>query len=123
MSTRDVEEKFTQAWNRAGLLPALAQTKYRNQLLMLKREARKQPRVSGDNDEWEWDLALANKVDSIWTAVSDQAAKVYGAVKSEAAIAVDATAQGAAKLGIGLWPLAIAAVAVLYFYSGAKHGR
>jgi hypothetical protein len=119
MSTRDVEEKFTQAWNRAGMLPALQQTKFRSRLLQLKREARK-PRVSGAGDEWEWDLALANKVDGIWTEVTAQSGKVYDAVKSEAQLAVDSAAMGAAKLGIGLWPIALAAVAVLYFYSGAK---
>lgn len=120
----NVEQRWTQAWNRAGLLPATEQLSYRARLGALRTRARQRnaalPVVSGEGDEWDWDLTLANEVDRIWGAVTDQAGKVYGSLKAEAANAVDATATGAAKLGFGLWPIALAAVVVLYYYGGTR---
>ncbi len=122
----NVEEKWKAAWDRAGMLPAASQLSYRAQLKSLRAQARSRaalPKVAGEGDEWEWDLALANQLDRIYGAVSDQAAVVYGKLKNEAAAAVDATAQGAAKIGFGIWPIALAVVAVLYFYNGKGANR
>lgn len=122
----NVEEKWKAAWDRAGMLPAASQLSYRAQLKSLRTQARARaalPKVAGDEGEWEWDLALANQLDRIYGAVSDQAAIVYGKVKDEASKAVDATAEGAAKLGFGIWPIALAVVAVLYFYNGKGSKR
>ncbi len=124
--TRDVEARFLEAYNRAGSLPATAQLQYRYRLMGLRNEVRKlqgrNPEYAGvaGNDEWEWPLKFANELDRVWSAITQQAGKVYGAVKAEAGEAVDATAKSTAILGIGLMPLALVAVAVLYFYSGAK---
>ncbi len=124
--TRDVEARFLETWNRAGSLPATAQLSYRYELMGLRNKVRGLKKlnpvytgVAGD-DEWEWPLQYANQLDRVWQAVTQQSAKVYGAVKNEAGELVNATATGAAKLGIGLWPIALAAVAVLYFYANAK---
>lgn len=121
----NVEQKWAEAWNRAGMLPAALQLQYRARLKALRatarqRNAAKLPTVAGEGDEWEWDLTLANEVDKVWGAVTDQAGKVYGMLKSEAGTAVDATATGVAKLGFGVWPIALAVCALLYYYGGAK---
>lgn len=119
MKTRNVEEEFKAAWTRAGMLPAAQQLSYRAKLTALRKRSRR-PAVGGEGDEWEWDLTLANELDRIYTAVSDRAGVVYRDVKGEAANAIDATAAGAAKLGLGLVPMALVACALLYFYANTK---
>jgi hypothetical protein len=121
MATRDVEQEWLDAWTKAGMLPTAQQLKFRAQLQELAARARR-PAVSGDDDGWEWPLKLANELDAIYTAVSERSEKVYEGLKTEAGKGVDALATGAAKVGFGLWPLAAAVVAVLYFY-GNKKGR
>lgn len=57
--------------------------------------------------ETEWDLALANELDRIYRAVADEATRA----RKEGTAAL---ADTASAVGYGMWPLALAAVAVLY---------
>lgn len=64
----------------------------------------------------EWDLAFANELDAIYTAVADRATEVRKtAVKATGQTASDLAAP-IATLGFGLWPLAIAALALVWAY-------
>lgn len=63
--------------------------------------------------ETEWDLSLANWLDRVYTAVSDEATRV----RKEGTAAL---ADTASTIGFGVWPLAIAAVAVLLAYGKAR---
>ena len=76
----------------------------------LKERANQRARAVGDEARTtEWDLALANELDRIYTAVSDEASRVR---REGTAALADTTA----AIGYGTWPLAIAVVAVLYFW-------
>lgn len=59
-------------------------------------------RIAGST---EWDLWLANELDRIYGAVATEATKTRKEL-------IDATADGVSKVGWGIWPLAIAAVAI-----------
>lgn len=119
MASVDVEERFKGAWSLAGQLPTARHLAYHAKLKELRRlslaRARARPTVSGDG-EWEWDLWLANELDKIYTAVSDEATKVRTGV-------VNVTTDVAKQVGWSVWPLAIAAVAVLWAFGGAKGTR
>lgn len=63
--------------------------------------------------ETEWDLELANWLDRVYTAVSDEATRV----RKEGTAAL---AETSSAIGFGVWPLALAAVAVLLAYGKAR---
>jgi hypothetical protein len=64
----------------------------------------------------EWDLVFANELDKIYTAVSDRVTEVR---KDSLNAAADAAAP-VAVFGFGFWPLAIAAVAIVWALNQAK---
>jgi hypothetical protein len=73
-------------------------------------QSRARVRVGGES---EWDLDLANWLDRVYTSVSDEATRV----RKEASAAV---ADTASQIGFGVWPLALAALAVGYALSMSK---
>lgn len=62
------------------------------------------------DDGTEWDLDLANGLDAVYTAVSDEASRV----RKES---VNAIADATSSIGFSIWPLALAALALAYAYS------
>lgn len=71
----------------------------------------------------EWDLVFANELDKIYTAVSDRATEVRKDVVNATGQTASDLAAPVAKLGFGLWPLAIAALAIAWAYSQARAPR
>lgn len=80
---------------------------------IMRAVSRRARKVAGDAQPVEWDLALANELDRIYRAVSDEASRV----RREG---TDALAETSSALGYGLWPLALAALAVGYAVSMSK---
>lgn len=64
----------------------------------------------------EWDLAFANELDKIYTAVSDRVTEV----RKDALNATEDAAKPIALFGLGFWPLALAAVAIAWAYNQSK---
>ncbi len=63
--------------------------------------------------ETEWDLSLANWLDGVYEAVSTEATRV----RKEGTAAV---ADTASVVGFGIWPLALAALAIGFAVSMGK---
>lgn len=103
MTTRDVGLKL-QATRALVAKLAAPRREYWTRLL----DARETKAAVGAT---EWDLATANWLDAVYTAVSDEASRVR---KEGTAALADVTA----SVGWGLWPLALAALALAYAYRG-----
>lgn len=104
MAKRNVGLKL-QATNAliAKLTPA-RQTYWQRVLREMQKRASKQA-VGADAAATEWDLSLANWLDRVYTSVATEATKTRKEL-------IDATADATGTIGWGMWPLALAALAI-----------
>lgn len=112
-------------------LPELEAARWRGQIKQkLATGPRARDVVSGEwgttepsDGEAEWDLEVANWLDGIYSAVADRTQEVYERGKAGLGTAVREGGSAVSSAGFGLWPLAIAAVAVMLAFSSAKRSR
>lgn len=75
------------------------------------------PAAVASSASTDWDLALANELDRIYTAVSDRATEARHDALNAASSAVS---DHAPNVGVALWPLALAAVAFAWAYARTR---
>jgi len=110
MTTKNVQLKLQATRSLVARLNPARKVYWTRLLDEAQRRARR-VRVGADGSEW--DLDLANWLDGVYTAVSDEATRV----RKEGTAAL---AQTSSAVGFGLWPLALAALAVGYALSMSK---
>ena len=109
MSTRDVGLKLQATESLIRRLPSVRAEYWQRRVDALAAQARKRAAVGSSEPapDVEWDLAIANKLDALYQAVSTEATRV----RKEGA---DALADVATTVGWGMWPLALAALILGY---------
>lgn len=103
-------------------LPPLEQRLWKGRIVA-KLKSGPTPVIGDATGEWgstkpaapeaEWDLELANWLDSTYTIVAQRAEEVGDKV-------VRGATSATAAVGFSVWPLAIAAAVVLYAFASAK---
>lgn len=141
MTKRDVTAELKQTKAKIASLPASQRAPFQAQLATLQRragmasvgavpgtalvaasKARGQTATAtkvAPAAKVEWDLAIANELDKLYTAVSDRVTEV----RQTALAAAGDAAKPIALFGFGFWPLAIAALAIAYALRSARAGR
>lgn len=128
MPAVDVEQKYAEAWALTAALPPEKQLAFRTALRAARARAIETSPVIGavtapksgtakKSGEWEWDLTLANWLDGVYTAVSDEVVKTAKTAQKVVLETGKTVGKVSSSVGFGLWPIAVALVGAAWAYS------